>query len=288
MALAAGAFVIALGPISDGDIYWHLAAGRAMVAHHALLRTDPFTLSAAGRPWIDVHWLFQLGAWAVYRMAGFPGLALVKAALLAATAVILARAAAKQGGSTAPLLCASMLLPALYLARHLLPLRPVIVTAFCLAVFLWALESARAGTTRRLWLLPPLQVLWVNCQGLAPLGLALIGAYVLEAALAARGGSRSTSPERLRAPSAASLVVAIPPGIPPPRSLRAGAPRSARLGPDFVHGLLVIEEVVDVFVRDLGEDGRMALRLSLGGDLIEDARHLLGRSLDAQPHQPER
>ena len=182
--LAAGAFVIALGPISDGDIYWHLAAGRAMAARHALLRADPFTLSAAGRPWIDVHWLFQLAAWAVYRTAGFPGLAFAKAALVAATAVILARAAEKKGGLAAAILCASMLLPALYLARHLLPLRPVIVTALCLAIFLWVLESVRAGATRRLWLLPPLQVLWVNCQGLAPLGLALLGAYVLEAALA--------------------------------------------------------------------------------------------------------
>ena len=184
MALAAGAFVIALGPVSDGDIYWHLAAGRAMAARHALLRTDPFTLSAAGRPWVDVHWLFQLGAWAVYLVAGFPGLAITKAALVAATAVILARAAGKRGGATASILCASMLLPALYLARHSLPLRPVIVTALCLAVFLSVLESVRAGATGRLWLLPLVQVLWVNCQGLAPLGLALLGAYVLEAGLA--------------------------------------------------------------------------------------------------------
>ena len=52
---AAVAFLAALGPIADGDIYWHLAAGRRMLQDHALLRVDPFTLSAAGRPWIDVH-----------------------------------------------------------------------------------------------------------------------------------------------------------------------------------------------------------------------------------------
>src|SRR3569832_3006312 len=74
-----------------------------------------------------------------------------------------------------------MLLASLFLARHLLPMRPGIVTGLCLAIFLWVLESARAGATRRLWFLPALQVVWINCQGLAPLGLALRGAYVVEA-----------------------------------------------------------------------------------------------------------
>jgi len=188
-ALALGAFLIALGPISDGDIYWHLAAGREMAARHALLRADPFTLSAANRPWTDVHWLFQLCAWAGYRLVGLRGLTVGKALLVATTAVILVGAAERMGGSTARSLGAASLLATLYLARHLLPLRPVIVTALCLALFLWVLECARAGATRRLWLLPGLQVLWVNSQGLAPLGLAMLAAYVVEAALERRPGS---------------------------------------------------------------------------------------------------
>src|SRR5687768_10834003 len=59
-ALAALVFVTALTPVSDGDLWWHLAAGREMIATRSFLRVDPFTLSAAGRPWPDLHWLFQL------------------------------------------------------------------------------------------------------------------------------------------------------------------------------------------------------------------------------------
>jgi len=191
-ALAMGAFLIALGPISDGDIYWHLAAGREMAARHALLRTDPFTLSAAGRPWIDVHWLFQLGAWTAYRLVGLRGLTVGKAALVAVTALVLLRTAERMGGPTGRALGGAALLATLYLARHLLPLRPVIVTALFLAIFLWVLESVRAGARRRLWLLPVLQVLWVNCQGLAPLGLALVAAYAVEAALVRRADLSSS------------------------------------------------------------------------------------------------
>src|SRR5512142_2888253 len=124
-AVAAGAFVVALGPIADGDIYWHLAAGRHMVEQRSLLRADPFTVSAAGCPWTDVHWLFQLGAYAVYAVAGFSGLAVAKAALIAGGAVLLVHTAAR-AGAAATGLCALAVLGGLLLDRHLVPMRPAI------------------------------------------------------------------------------------------------------------------------------------------------------------------
>ena len=91
--VAVVAILVALGPIADGDIYWHVAAGRWMFEHRALLRVDPFTVSAAGRAWIDVHWLFQLGVAALQGRAGFLGLMVAKAVAVAGAAVLLTRAA---------------------------------------------------------------------------------------------------------------------------------------------------------------------------------------------------
>jgi hypothetical protein len=122
-AVAAGAALVALGPIADGDIYWHLAAGAEMWRRHGLLHTDPFTVSAGGRAWIDVHWLFQVVVAIIYRAAGFVGLAVAKAVVVAAAAVAATRAAERGGGPTARDACAAVLLALLFLARHLLPLR---------------------------------------------------------------------------------------------------------------------------------------------------------------------
>ncbi|MES1205498.1 MAG: hypothetical protein ABUS79_06135 [Pseudomonadota bacterium] len=97
-AVFAGAFGLALQPITDGDIFWHLAAGREMVRRHDWLRSDPFTVSAAGRPWADVHWLFQLGAYGVHQIAGFAGLVVAKALLVAIGAVMLVRTAGRSSG----------------------------------------------------------------------------------------------------------------------------------------------------------------------------------------------
>jgi hypothetical protein len=190
-ALIAGVVLVALGPIADGDIYWHVAAGREMLRRGALLRVDPFTLSAAGRPWVDVHWLFQLAAALIHRASGFVGLSVAKAVALAAGAAISTRAAERAGGAVARDVCAAALLGLLFLARHLLPLRPIIVTLLLLAAFLAVLEAHRAGARPR-WLLalPLLQIVWVNCQGLSPLGPALVASYLgggwISAALAGR------------------------------------------------------------------------------------------------------
>ncbi len=188
-ALLVGVCLVALAPIADGDIFWHLAAGRDMVRTGHWLKSDPFTASAFGRPWIDVHWLFQLGAYAVESLGGLRGLVLVKAALLAVGAAILwrtvVRTAEPDGGIAAP--AAVMLLAGVFFGRHWLLVRPVIVSLVFLALFFAILERHRqTARGRALAWLALLQLLWVNCQGLSALGPAMVAAYALTARLSHR------------------------------------------------------------------------------------------------------
>ncbi len=176
-----------LAPSLDGDVWWHLAAGREMLARGELLLSDPFSVSAAGRPWVDVHWLFQLLTYAVHHGFGLAGLVWAKCALIAAGAVVLLAALGRQRRSSwARPTFVTLLVGALFLARSLLLLRPVILTLLLLAAFFYVLESfARDGRASRLLLLPLLQVVWANCQGLSALGPALVGAYAVAAGGAA-------------------------------------------------------------------------------------------------------
>jgi hypothetical protein len=212
-AVVIGAALIALGPIADGDIYWHLAAGDAIWRRGALLRTDPFTVSAAGRAWVDVHWLFQVAVALIHRAFGFGGLAVAKAVIVAAGAVIGTRTAERAGGPAARDVCAASLLGLLFLARHLLPLRPIVATLFFLATFLAVLERHRldmsAPARRALFVLPALQALWVNCQGLAPLGPALIGAYLLGDVISAGGPGAPSRARRLLSPLGLTLACCV-------------------------------------------------------------------------------
>ncbi|RYZ10248.1 MAG: hypothetical protein EOO73_01335 [Myxococcales bacterium] len=186
-ALAAGVALVGLAPSADGDIWWHLAAGREMLARGSVLVSDPFSVSAAGRPWADVHWLFQLATYCIHSAFGLAGLVWAKCAFLAAGALVLGAALgprAKVNGAHAAF--TTLLVAALFSARSLLLLRPVIVTLGFVAVFVFVLEGvSRRGKLSRLWLLPLLQIPWANFQGLSALGPALVAAYAVAASAAA-------------------------------------------------------------------------------------------------------
>jgi hypothetical protein len=165
-----------------------------MVETGGLLRVDPFSISALGRPWIDVHWLFQLGAYAVHRAGGLLGLVLAKSALLALGGFVLWRVVERED----PRLRLPFALAgggALLVARHLLPVRPGILTLLFLAIsFAWLEGFRRTGKARPLVLLPLLQVVWTNVQGLSALGPALAGAYLVGAAATGALGARRWFP----------------------------------------------------------------------------------------------
>jgi hypothetical protein len=195
IAVAVGAFVVGLAPLADGDLWWHLAAGREMVRTHALLRTDPFSAGAAGRPWVDVHWLFQLAAYGVHALGGLRMIVLAKCVLVGAGAVVLAVTVARAAGARALALFVPAFLGALFAARPLLLPRPVIPTLLFLAASFALLEAFRRDG-RLAWLapLPLLQVVWANVQALSMLGPALVGAYALAAAASCLLGGHSWYP----------------------------------------------------------------------------------------------
>jgi tetratricopeptide (TPR) repeat protein len=188
-------FAAGLTPIADGDIFWHLAGGRQMVQDRAWLRVDPFSVSALGRPWIDVHWLFQLGAYATYCLGDLRALVLAKAALTTAGALGLLYLVEREAGRRLRLPFALALVAALFAARHLLLVRPVILTVLFITAFLLVLERFRHhGRWQTLLVLPALQIFWVNCQGLAPIGLVLVAASLLGALVS--GGRSAFVAER--------------------------------------------------------------------------------------------
>jgi hypothetical protein len=190
-----GAASAGLLPSADGDIWWHLAAGREMVARGALLHADPFSVSALGRPWHDVHWLFQLATYGVHAAFGLAGLVWVKCALLGVGAGFLYAGVDAQKRPWTAGVFATALIAGLLAARSLLLVRPVIGTLVMLGFFFWQLERfAKGGRARSLGWLLPAQVLWANFQGLSALGPALVAAYALGALLESSVGQHRAWP----------------------------------------------------------------------------------------------
>jgi hypothetical protein len=69
-----------LALLHDPDTYMHIAAGRWMLAHHALPLADPFSFTMAGAHWAPSEWLGEVILAAFYGLAGWGGTIVLTAA----------------------------------------------------------------------------------------------------------------------------------------------------------------------------------------------------------------
>jgi hypothetical protein len=165
-------------PITDTDIFWHLAAGREIINHRHFLSTDPFAFSLASPQWIDLHWFFQIVVYGLYVLGGLKAILAFKLAIVVCVVSVLCLVFPSRRYITTAALSAALLF---YGARYLVLDRPVLITLLCMAVYIFLFEQTLRGRKKRwLWWCVPLQIIWTNSQGLYPIGIFIIGAYWVE------------------------------------------------------------------------------------------------------------
>ncbi|MFI5347116.1 MAG: hypothetical protein ACHQ51_12150 [Elusimicrobiota bacterium] len=172
-ALALAVFCL---PIFNPDLFWHLSAARWILAHGAIPRTDSFTFTAFGAPWIDFEWGTQLFWYAVNGIGGLRALWVLKAVMLGAAFWPVDGLLREKGASAAARSGALALWLAAMLAQS--DLRADMISACFFAVLLRRLESRRASFLFGFGLF----ALWSNLHGGFILGF---GLYALAAAVAA-------------------------------------------------------------------------------------------------------
>lgn len=167
----------------DGDTSWHLAVGRWMVEHGRIPAVDPFSFTAAGKPWVAMEWLSDLLFTAVFAAAGYAGLsALVAAALMALSWIVFLHLRRFVGpiGITVAIIGMNVVLATFMLARpHVLAWPLLALWTVILA------RSAESGRPPPLWT-ALLLVLWTNMHGSFPLAAVIGGCLALDALIAAQ------------------------------------------------------------------------------------------------------
>ena len=75
--------------LGDGDTWSHLATGTWIIAHGAVPRADPFSLSIPGAPWTAHEWLSEILLTLAFRCGGWNGVLIITATAAAAAALIM-------------------------------------------------------------------------------------------------------------------------------------------------------------------------------------------------------
>jgi hypothetical protein len=169
--------------LNDGDTFWHLAAGRWMIAHGAVPATDPFSYTFVGRPWMAHEWLSEVAMAGARRAAGWSGVMLLTGLAAGALAALmggwLLRWLSPLSAIAALALGLACVAPGALARPHFLAL-PVLA--------LWTarlLDARERGRAPSLWL-ALVMALWANLHSSFIVGLLLAGAFALEALLDVR------------------------------------------------------------------------------------------------------
>jgi len=174
LLLAAVAFLLQCHELSDADLWSHVAAGR-WILEHGVPDQDPFGFGPDTGSWVDVDWGFQLLSASAYAGGEIPGVILLAAGMAAAVVLIAVGGGRSRWPITVSILC---WLPALLLMSWRLGPRPETLSLLFLAGYLVVLERLD-DRPRLAWILPGIQLLWVNTSGLFFLGPVLMLLYLL-------------------------------------------------------------------------------------------------------------
>lgn len=177
LAVSLPAVASLMAPLLSSDISYQIWTGQLIVESGELVRTDPFTFTVLGEPWIVQPWLASVIFGAGFDATGWLGMMLLRAALIGLTFGLVYTACRAAGASQVVSSVAT--LGAFAVAATNLALRTqtfaLVSFAAVVAILAW-----RRKHPLLLWLIPLIMIFWGNTHGSFMVGWAAVGVVALE------------------------------------------------------------------------------------------------------------
>ncbi len=168
--------------LTDSDTGWHIRTGEWILMTRHIPRVDMFSFTKNGEPWIAWEWLADIVMAVAHQIAGLRGVVLITLLVLGATSVSVYRNTVTESGNRLIAIVLTWLAMAASRVHWLA--RPHLVTPLMAAIFCGVLNQVeRQGDSRKLWILPPLMMLWANLHGGFFVGVVIVGTYAIGAAV---------------------------------------------------------------------------------------------------------
>jgi hypothetical protein len=165
-------------PITDTDIWWHLASARFSLEQGSFLKIDPFSYTPTRFDfWINGHWLFQYFLYLIHRIGGLPFIVLGKSLFWPIIVILYWKALNIERNASI-----WWMIPISWVSRYLILERPLLFSLFFLGIFFYYFEKWRKKkSTYMEWAMILIVFwLWVQFQGLFILGLILLAIFALD------------------------------------------------------------------------------------------------------------
>ena len=162
-------FIMTRGSVVDPDIWWHLRNAEYLFQHHQFPRTDMYSFTVAGHPWINHEWLSEIPYYLAWRAGGLSGVNAVMFATISLIFLGLLYLSYMETRHFKAAIVACCFLT--FIASVSFGPRTILFGYLYLVLLLIILQRFRQKGTAPLWLIPPLFCLWANTHGSWSLGL---------------------------------------------------------------------------------------------------------------------
>jgi hypothetical protein len=162
--------------LTDNSFLWHLRTGHWILAH-GVPRTDPYSFTAHGVPWVAQSWLAEVGYAGLDDLGGAVALRLFGAVVGLAVALLSFRLVLRLGRDR--LVAAFLPFTAVVASGMFWSERPLFLGALAMLALVWIVEvpGSRAGR-HPLLTVPPLMWVWANVHGSFALGFVYLALHV--------------------------------------------------------------------------------------------------------------
>lgn len=166
---------ISVLPLPPNDLWWHMAAGRTMVAEGAWLQTNRWAYTVPlDAPYVYQSWLSEILMYGAWRLGDVPLLTLLRTSVIALSYGLVAWHALRRTSQGKAVALA--LLVAVLIGWNNWTLRPQTLALLPGALFVSVIGEYLGNRFSARWLaaLPVIMVFWVNMHGSFVLGLGLL------------------------------------------------------------------------------------------------------------------
>ncbi|MFQ5451728.1 MAG: hypothetical protein ACE5E9_13955 [Nitrospinaceae bacterium] len=192
---------------ADSDLWGHIKFGEAAWSEKAPLKTDPYSYTAPGAPWVNHEWLTEVLFYLIYKVLGSGGLLGFKLLIgLSIVALLTRLAVEKENNIFIYFLIFVLLIPVLapgFMAR------PQLMSFLFMTLLVVLLHKFFDGQRGVLIWTPLLMIFWVNCHGGVVAGIGLYGAVTVSGWIRCRisGGPHGNILLKYFALSCAGLLI---------------------------------------------------------------------------------
>ncbi|MBI2020623.1 hypothetical protein HYS94_04350 [Candidatus Daviesbacteria bacterium] len=185
-------FLFRIDTSFNQDLGRHIKLGEIIIQTKSIPKTNLFSYTNPDFPFINTHWLFEVLAYGFNQTIGIYWLLILKFLIILLSVWLVIK--------TIPKSHQALLLPVgfifLHVLRERLELRPEIFSFLFTAITLFILEKFLRERTRWIFLLPLIQLVWINTHIYFFIGLMLQAFFIIHLAyqkLRSHSSTHSTS-----------------------------------------------------------------------------------------------